>query len=224
MGQKVNPIGLRIGITKTWDSKWYAEKRSFTDMLNEDIRIRRFLKKDFYQAGISRIEIERVVQKKIKVVIHALRPGIIIGRSGQEIERIRRELQERTGKEMVVDIKEVRRSETDAQMVAENVALQIERRVAYKRAMKQAISSAMRTGALGIKIMVSGRLAGAEIARREWYKEGGVPLTKLRADIDYGFAEAKTKYGIIGIKTWIFKGEIIEKRTSSEQRGEDVTA
>ncbi|MGI9559192.1 MAG: 30S ribosomal protein S3 [Thermodesulfobacteriota bacterium] len=215
MGQKVNPIGLRIGITKTWDSKWYAEKASFTEMLNEDIRIRRFLKKDFYQAGISRIEIERVIQKKVKVVIHALRPGIIIGRNGQEIERIRKELQAQTGKEMVVDIKEVRRSETDAQMVAENVALQIERRVAYKRAMKQAISSAMRTGALGIKIMAAGRLAGAEIARREWYKEGSIPLAKLRADIDYGFAQAKTKYGVIGIKTWIFKGDIIEKKASS---------
>ncbi len=214
MGQKVNPIGLRIGITKTWDSKWYAEKGSFTDMLNEDIRIRRFLKKNFHQSGISRIEIERVVQKKVKVIIHVLRPGIIIGRNGQEIERIRRELQKKTGKEMVVDIKEVRRSEIDARMVSENVALQIERRVAYKRAMKQAISSAMRTGALGIKIMASGRLAGAEIARREWYKEGSVPLAKLRADIDYGFAEAKTKYGIIGIKTWIFKGDVIEKKTS----------
>ncbi len=214
MGQKVNPIGLRIGVTKTWDSKWYAERSSYTDMLGEDIRIRRFLKKDFYQAGISRIEIERVVQKKVKVVIHTLRPGIIIGRNGQEIERIRRDLQQRTGKEMVVDIKEVRRSETDAQMVAENVALQIERRVAYKRAMKQSISSAMRTGALGIKIMASGRLAGAEIARREWYREGSIPLAKLRADINYGFAQAKTKYGVIGIKTWIFKGDIIEKKSS----------
>lgn len=214
MGQKVNPIGLRIGVTRTWPSKWYAERSSYTDMLNEDIRIRDFIKGDFYQAGISRIEIERVVQKKVKVIIHALRPGIIIGRSGQEIERIRRSLQERIGKEVVVDIKEVRRSEMDAQMVAENVALQIERRVAYKRAMKQAITSAMRTGALGIKIMASGRLAGAEIARREWYKEGSVPLAKLRADIDYGFAQAKTKYGIIGIKTWVFKGDIIEKKPS----------
>jgi len=213
MGQKVNPIGLRIGITKTWDSKWYAEKNSFTEMLNEDIKIRRFIKTNFHQAGISRIEIERVIQKKVKVIIHVLRPGIIIGRNGQEIERIRRDLQKQTGKEMVVDIKEVRRSEIDARMVSENVALQIERRVAYKRAMKQAISSAMRTGALGIKIMASGRLAGAEIARREWYKEGSVPLSKLRADINYGFAQAKTKYGTIGIKTWIFKGEVIEKKT-----------
>ena len=213
MGQKVNPVGLRVGITRTWNSKWYAEGSEFTDMLKEDVRIKRFLKKDFYQAGISKIEVERVIQKKVKVVIHALRPGIVIGRNGQEIERIRRELQLQTGKDMIVDIKEVRRSETDAQMVAENVALQIERRVAYKRAMKQAISSAMRTGALGIKIMASGRLAGAEIARKEWYKEGSVPLTKLRADIDYGFAEAKTKYGIIGIKTWIFKGDIIEKKS-----------
>ncbi len=213
MGQKVNPIGLRIGITKTWDSKWYAEKSSFTDMLGEDIGIRRYIRKNFYQAGISRIEIESVIQKKVKVAIHALRPGIIIGRNGQEIERIRKELQIRTGKEMVVDIKEVRRSEIDAQMVAENVALQIERRVAYKRAMKQAITSAMRTGALGIKIMASGRLAGAEIARREWYREGSIPLAKLRADIGYGFAQAKTKYGIIGIKSWIFKGDIIEKKS-----------
>lgn len=213
MGQKVNPIGLRIGVTKTWDSKWYADKSSYTQMLNEDIRIRRFIKKNFYQAGVSRIEIERVIQKKVKVVIHSLRPGIIIGRSGQEIERIRRDLQWQTGKEMAVDIKEVRRSEIDAQMVSENVALQIERRVAYKRAIKQAIASAMRTGALGIKIMASGRLAGAEIARREWYKEGSIPLAKLRADIDYGFARSNTKYGVIGIKTWIFKGDIIEKKS-----------
>ncbi len=213
MGQKINPRGLRIGITKTWDSKWYAERASYTEMLKEDMMIRNFIKKNFYQAGISRIEIERVIQKKVKVVIHALRPGILIGRNGQEIERIRKDLQRQTGKEMVVDIKEVRRSEIDAQMVAENIALQIERRVAYKRAMKQAISSAMRTGAFGIKVMASGRLAGAEIARREWYREGSIPLAKLRADIDYGFAQAKTKYGIIGIKTWIFKGDIIEKKS-----------
>ncbi|GIW47355.1 MAG: 30S ribosomal protein S3 [Deltaproteobacteria bacterium] len=212
MGQKVCPIGLRIGITKSWDSKWFAEKKRYTELLHEDIKIRSFIKKGFYQAGISRIEIERATSERVRVVIHAARPGMIIGRRGQEIESLRRELNKMTGKEVFIDIREVKRPEVDAQLVAENVALQIERRVAYRRAMKRAMASALRLGALGIKIMVAGRLGGAEIARKEWYREGRVPLTTLRADIDYGFAEAKTTYGIIGVKVWIFKGEVLERK------------
>lgn len=212
MGQKVCPIGLRLGITKTWDSKWFAEKRRYTELLHEDIKIRNLIKKEFYQAAISRIELERAATERVRIVIHSARPGMIIGRKGQEIESLRRKLSNLTGKEIYLDIREVKRPEIDAQLVAENVALQLERRVAFRRAMKRVMSSSMRLGALGIKIMVSGRLGGAEIARREWYREGRVPLTTLRADIDYGTAKAKTTYGIIGIKVWIFKGEILEKK------------
>lgn len=212
MGQKICPIGLRIGITKTWDSKWYADKKHYTTLLHEDIRIRNLIKKEFYQAAISRIELERAAAERVRVVIHSARPGMIIGRKGQEIELLRRRITEITQKEVFLDIREVKRPEIDAQLVAENVALQIERRVAYRRAMKRALSSSLRLGALGIKIMVSGRLGGSEIARKEWYREGRVPLATLRADIDYGFAEAKTTYGIIGVKVWIFKGEVLEKK------------
>jgi len=212
VGQKVCPIGLRLGITKTWDSKWFAEKRRYTELLHEDIKIRNLIKKEFYQAAISRIELERAATERVRIVIHSARPGMIIGRKGQEIESLRRKLSNLTGKEIYLDIREVKRPEIDAQLVAENVALQLERRVAFRRAMKRVMSSSMRLGALGIKIMVSGRLGGAEIARREWYIEGRVPLTTLRADIDYGTAKAKTTYGIIGIKVWIFKGEILEKK------------
>ncbi len=212
MGQKVCPIGLRLGITKTWDSKWFAEKRRYTELLHEDIKIRNLIKKEFYQAAISRIELERAATERVRIVIHSARPGMIIGRKGQEIESLRRKLSNLTGKEIYLDIREVKRPEIDAQLVAENVALQLERRVAFRRAMKRVMSSSIRLGALGIKIMVSGRLGGAEIARREWYREGRVPLTTLRADIDYGTAKAKTTYGIIGIKVWIFKGEILEKK------------
>lgn len=212
MGQKICPIGLRIGITKTWDSKWYADKKHYTTLLHEDIRIRNLIKKEFYQAAISRIELERAAAERVRVVIHSARPGMIIGRKGQEIELLRRRITEITQKEVFLDIREVKRPEIDAQLVAENVALQIERRVAYRRAMKRALSSSLRLGALGIKIMVSGRLGGSEIARKEWYREGRVPLSTLRADIDYGFAEAKTTYGIIGVKVWIFKGEVLEKK------------
>ncbi len=218
MGQKVNPIGLRLGITKGWDSRWYAEKSKYSDLLHEDIKIRDLIKKSFYQAGISRIEIERAAAERVRIVIHSARPGIIIGRKGQEIDALRSNLSRLTGKEIYLDIREVRRPEIDAQLVAENVALQLERRVAYRRAMKRAISSALRMGALGIKVMVSGRLGGAEIARREWYREGRVPLTTLRADIDYGFAEAYTTYGIIGVKVWIFKGEVLEKKRTTTVR------
>ncbi len=212
MGQKICPIGLRIGITKTWDSKWYADKKRYTKLLHEDIRIRNLIKKEFYQAAISRIELERAATERVRVVIHSARPGMIIGRKGHEIELLRRRITEITQKEVFLDIREVKRPEIDAQLVAENVALQIERRVAYRRAMKRALSSSLRLGALGIKIMVSGRLGGSEIARKEWYREGRVPLATLRADIDYGFAEAKTTYGIIGVKVWIFKGEVLEKK------------
>jgi len=212
LGQKICPIGLRIGITKTWDSKWYADKKHYTTLLHEDIRIRNLIKKEFYQAAISKIELERAAAERVRVVIHSARPGMIIGRKGQEIELLRRRITEITQKEVFLDIREVKRPEIDAQLVAENVALQIERRVAYRRAMKRALSSSLRLGALGIKIMVSGRLGGSEIARKEWYREGRVPLATLRADIDYGFAEAKTTYGIIGVKVWIFKGEVLEKK------------
>lgn len=212
MGQKVNPTGLRIGITKSWDSKWFAEKNKYTSLLHEDLELRSLIKKKFYMAAISSIEIERAASEKVRVIIYAARPGIIIGRKGQEIDQLRKQLNRLTGKEIFLDIREVKRPEVDAQLVAENVALQLQRRVAYRRAMKRVISSAVRTGALGIKVMVSGRLGGAEIARREWYREGRVPLGTLRADLDYGVAEAYTTYGIIGVKAWIFKGEILEKK------------
>ncbi len=212
MGQKVCPIGLRLGITKTWDSKWFAEKRKYTDLLHEDLKIRSLIKKEFYQAAISKIELERAASERVRIIINSARPGMIIGRKGQEIESLRQRLSKMTGKDIYLDIREVKRPEIDSQLVAENIALQIERRVAYRRAMKRGIASALRLGALGIKVMVSGRLGGAEIARQEWYREGRVPLATLRADIDYGFAQAKTTYGIIGIKVWIFKGEVIERK------------
>jgi small subunit ribosomal protein S3 len=212
LGQKVCPIGLRLGITKTWDSKWFAEKKKYTDLLHEDIKIRDLIKKEFYQAAISKIELERAASERVRIVINSARPGMIIGRKGQEIESLRQRLSKMTGKDIYLDIREVKRPEVDSQLVAENIALQIERRVAYRRAMKRGIASALRLGALGIKVMVSGRLGGAEIARQEWYREGRVPLATLRADIDYGFAQAKTTYGIIGIKVWIFKGEVLERK------------
>jgi len=217
LGQKVCPIGLRIGITRTWDSHWFAEKGRYTELLHEDLSIKRVIKKGFYQAGISRVEIERAASERVRVVIHVARPGMIIGRKGQEIEALRKRLNKMTGKDVYLDIREVKRPEIDAQLVAENVALQLSRRIAYRRAMKRAISSALRLGALGIKIMVSGRLGGSEIARKEWYREGRVPLTTLRADLDYGLAESKTTYGIIGVKVWIFKGEVIEKKDRQQQ-------
>jgi small subunit ribosomal protein S3 len=213
LGQKVCPIGLRLGITKTWDSKWFAEKRRYTELLHEDLKIWKLIKTEFYQAAISKIELERAASERVRIIINSARPGMIIGRKGQEIESLRRRLSEMTGKDIYLDIREVKRPEIDAQLVAENTALQLVRRVAYRRAMKRVIASALRLGALGIKVMVSGRLGGAEIARKEWYRKGRVPLTTLRADIDYGFAEAKTTYGVIGIKVWIFKGEVLEKKS-----------
>ncbi|MDO8445998.1 MAG: 30S ribosomal protein S3 [Deltaproteobacteria bacterium] len=207
MGQKVNPIGLRLGINKSWDSKWYLDK-GYSKALHEDIKIRSFLKKKLFHAGVSKIEIERVADKG-KVNIYTARPGIIIGKKGTEIENLKKELQNLTGKEIYINIQEIRKPETDAQLVAENVALQLERRVAFRRAMKKSIQSALKFGAQGVRIACAGRLGGAEIARREWYKEGRVPLQTLRADIDYGFAQAMTTFGVIGIKVWIFKGEIL---------------
>ena len=212
MGQKINPIGFRIGITRSWDSKWFAEKQRYRSLLKEDIEIRNYIKKTFYQAAISNIEIERAAADKVRISVYAARPGIIIGRKGQEIEQLKKKLQKMTGKGIFLDIREVKRPETDAQLVSENLALQLERRVAYRRAMKRVLSSSIRAGVLGIKVMVAGRLGGAEISRREWYREGRVPLATLRADLDYGVAEASTTYGVIGVKVWIFKGEIIQKK------------
>ncbi|MBI4621210.1 MAG: 30S ribosomal protein S3 [Desulfobacterales bacterium] len=210
MGQKVHPIGFRLGITRTWNSKWFAEK-DFSDLLQEDIRIRRFIKSKLYHAGISRIEIERATNKA-KINIYTVRPGIVIGRKGIEIESLKNELNKLTSKEIYINIQEVRKPEIDAQLVAENTALQLVKRVAFRRAMKRSVTTALRLGAQGIKISCAGRLGGAEMARREWYREGRVPLHTLRADIDYGFAEARTTYGIIGVKVWIFKGEILSKK------------
>jgi small subunit ribosomal protein S3 len=213
LGQKVHPNGFRLGITKTWDSRWFSQ-REFGDFLIEDLKLRDFVKKRLSQASISKIEIERAAGK-IRLVIHTARPGIVIGPKGSEIEKLRREMLSMTNKEVIVDVKEIRKPEIDAQLVAENVAQQLERRIAFRRAMKKAVTSSLKSGAKGIRIATAGRLGGAEMARREWYREGRVPLHTLRADIDYGTAEARTTYGIIGIKVWIFKGEIISA-TSTE--------
>ncbi|HET7237801.1 MAG TPA: 30S ribosomal protein S3 [Terrimicrobiaceae bacterium] len=209
MGQKVHPIGFRLGIIRTWDSKWYAEG-DYARLLHEDIKLRAYLKKRLYHAGISKIELERAASKA-KINIFAARPGIIIGKKGSEVEALKKELAKLTDKEVFINIQEVRKPEIDAQLVAENVALQLERRVAFRRAMKKSVSQALKFGAQGIKINCSGRLGGAEMSRTEWYREGRVPLHTLRADIDYGFAEAKTTYGIIGVKVLIFKGEVLKQ-------------
>jgi len=209
LGQKVNPIGLRLGIVKTWDSRWYAGK-NYADYILEDFKIRKFLKKRLYHAGISKVEIERS-SKRVRLRVFTSRPGIVIGKKGAEIALLKKELEKIISHEIIIDIQEVRKPELDAQLVAENIALQIERRVAFRRAMKRGISSAMRFGAEGIKIICSGRLGGAEMARTEQYREGRIPLHTLRADIDYGFVEANTTYGLIGIKVFIFKGEILKK-------------
>ncbi|MDH4205243.1 MAG: 30S ribosomal protein S3 [Desulfobacteraceae bacterium] len=209
MGQKVNPIGLRLGIVKTWESRWYAGK-NYADYILEDYNIRKFIKKRLYHAGISKVEIERS-SKRVRLRVFTSRPGIVIGKKGAEIALLKKELERIVTHEVIIDIQEVRKPELDAQLVAENIALQIERRVAFRRAMKRGISSAMRFGAEGIKIICSGRLGGAEMARTEQYREGRIPLHTLRADIDYGFVEAHTTYGIVGIKVFIFKGEILKK-------------
>jgi len=209
LGQKVHPLGFRLGVIRTWDAKWYADK-DYGELLYEDLKLRKYLKKRLYNAGVSKIEIRRAVDrnKKATIDIYAARPGIIIGKKGADVENLRKTLERMTGKEINLNIKEVKRVEMDAQLVAENVATQLERRVAFRRAMKRSVSAAMKFGAKGIKIMCAGRLGGAEMARREWYREGRVPLQTLRADIDYGFAEAKTTYGVIGVKVWIYKGDI----------------
>jgi len=207
LGQKVNPIGFRLGIHRNWDSRWFAGKE-YKDFVLEDYKIRRYLKKRLFQAGVSRTEIERAASK-IRIKIHTARPGLVIGKKGVEIENLKRELEKRIDREIMIDIQEVRKPEVDAQLVAENVALQLVRRISFRRAMKKAVSSSLRFGALGIKIACSGRLGGAEMARREWYRKGRVPLHTIRADIDYGFAEAFTTYGVVGVKVTLFKGEIL---------------
>ena len=207
MGQKINPIGFRLGVTKTWDSKWYAEA-DYAKLLHEDLAIRKYLKKRLYSSGVSKIEIERAANK-CKINIFTARPGLIIGKKGSEVETIKKELALISEKEILITINEIRKPELDAQLVAENVALQLERRIAFRRAMKKSVTSTLKFGAKGIRITCSGRLGGAEMSRTEWYREGRVPLHTLRADIDYGFAEAKTTYGLIGIKVLIFKGEIL---------------
>ncbi len=214
MGQKVNPIGFRVGITRGWESVWYAEK-NFGDLLREDIKMREYVKKRLFHAGVSRIVIERPADK-IKVTVHTARPGVVIGKKGSEIEALRRDLARMFGREVQIFIVEIRRPEAEAQLVAENIAFQLERRVAFRRAMKRAVQGVLRMGAKGVRISCGGRLGGAEIARTEWYREGRVPLHTLRADVDYGFSEASTTYGRIGVKVWVFNGE---KLGNSDEQG-----
>ena len=214
MGQKVNPHGLRVGVIKEWDSKWYADA-DFSDFLVEDYNIRKFLKKKLYAAGVSKIEIERA-SDRVKVIIHTAKPGVVIGKGGNEIEITKKELSKLTDKKVLVDIKEIKRPDRDAQLVAENIAGQLENRVSFRRAMKSTMSRTMKAGALGIKTSCSGRLGGADMARTEFYSEGTIPLQTLRADIDYGFAEADTTYGKVGVKVWIYKGEVLPTKANKE--------
>ncbi len=214
MGQKVNPHGLRVGVIKDWDSKWYADDE-FSDFLVEDYNIRKFLKKKLYSAGVSKIEIERA-SDRVKVIVHTAKPGNVIGKGGAEIEETKKELAKYTSKKLLVDIKEVKRPDKDAQLVAENIAQQLENRVSFRRAMKSCMSRTMKSGALGIKTSCSGRLGGADMARTEFYSEGTIPLQTLRADIDYGFAEADTTYGKVGVKVWIYKGEVLPVKENKE--------
>ena len=218
MGQKVNPHGLRVGVIKDWDSRWYANKSDFGNALVEDYNVRNFIKKSLYAAGVPRIEIERFADK-VRIHIHCAKPGMVIGRGGAEIEKLRVQCEKMLGKPVAINIVEVKNPDVNAQLIAENVAAQLERRISYRRAMKQSIGRAMRFNARGIKIMCSGRLAGAEIARSEQYHEGTIPLQTLRADIDYGFAEANTTYGIIGIKVWLYKGEVLSDNRKPRREG-----
>lgn len=218
MGQKVNPHGLRVGVIKDWDSKWYADAE-FSDYLVEDYNIRKFLKKKLYSAGVSKIEIERA-SDRVKVIIHTAKPGVVIGKGGAEIEVTKKELSKLTDKKVMVDIKEIKRPDRDAQLVAENIAQQLENRVSFRRAMKSCMGRTMKSGAMGIKTCCSGRLGGADIARAEFYSEGTIPLQTLRADIDYGFAEANTTYGKVGVKVWIYKGEILPTK-GNQMEGSD---
>ena len=218
MGQKVNPHGLRVGVIKDWDSRWFAEGKDFADSLVEDYNIRKFLKKKLEPAGISKIEIERTADR-VRVIIYTAKPGVVIGKGGAEIDKLKTEVQKYTTKKLFVDIKEIKRPDRDAQLVAENIAQQLENRVSFRRALKQAMQRTMKAGALGIKAAASGRLGGADIARSEFYSEGTIPLQTLRADIDYGFAEADTTYGKIGVKVWIYKGEVLpgKKKEGSDK-------
>ncbi len=215
MGQKVNPHGLRVGVIKDWDSRWYADDSEFADFLVEDYKIREFLKKKLMSAGVSKVEIERA-SDRVKVIIYTAKPGIVIGKGGEEIEKTKKELGKLTDKKLTVDIKEIKRPDKDAQLVAENIASQLENRVSFRRAMKSCMGRTMKAGALGIKAAVAGRLGGADMARTEFYSEGTIPLQTLRADIDYGFAEADTTYGKVGVKVWIYKGEILPTKSNEE--------
>ncbi|MCR4287927.1 MAG: 30S ribosomal protein S3 [Deltaproteobacteria bacterium] len=215
MGQKVNPTGFRLGISKGWDSRWFADK-GYANFVHEDLKIRNFVKKRLFHAGISKVEIERTANN-VRIIIKTARPGIVIGKRGSEIDILKKQLSALTGRDAQLDIVEVRKPDTDSQLVAENVAMQLERRVSFRRAMKKAVTSSMRMGAKGIKIMCAGRLGGSEIARTEWYREGRVPLHTLRADIDYAHAESRTTYGIIGVKVWIYKGDVAAQVKTEEQ-------
>ena len=219
MGHKVNPVGLRVGINRTWDSRWFANTKEYGDLLHEDLRIREFIKKECRQAGVSRVVIERP-HRKCRVTIHTARPGVIIGKKGADIEKLRKKVAALTDSELHLNIVEIRRPEIDAQLVGENICQQLERRVGFRRALKRAVQNAMRMGAQGVRINAAGRLGGAEIARTEWYREGRVPLHTLRADIDHAVVEAHTAYGVIGVKVWIFKGEILEHDPSARDRRE----
>lgn len=223
MGQKVHPIGIRLGIVKDWTSKWYADSKNFADYLNMDLRVREKIKKTLSHASVSRIQIERPANNA-RITIHTARPGIVIGKKGEDIEKLRKEISKMMGVVVNVNIEEIRKPELDATLVAENIAQQLERRIMFRRAMKRAVTNAMRLGALGVKVRVSGRLNGADIARAEWYHEGRVPLHTLRADIDYGVVEAHTTYGIIGVKVWLFKGEVFEKGVPQTSSSENVVA
>ena len=219
MGQKVNPHGLRVGVIKDWDSRWYAEE-DFADNLAEDYKIREFLKKKLYNSGVAKIEIERS-SDRVKIIIHTAKPGVVIGKGGSEIEKLKKELAGYTTKKVLVDIKEVKKPDNDAQLVAENIALQLEKRISFRRAMKQAMGRAMKSGAKGIKTAVSGRHGGADMARTEYYSEGTIPLQTLRANIDYGFSEADTTYGKIGVKVWVYHGEILPTKSGNKKEGSD---
>ncbi len=223
MGQKVNPIGFRLGVINTWDSRW-CSKRGYTEQLHEDIRLRRFIKEKLKHTGVSKIKIERA-SKRVKVNVYTARPGIVIGKKGQEVEKLKKVLQTMTKKQVSVNIYEVRKAELDATLLAENLAMQLNRRVPFRRVMKKAVASALRFGAQGVKVACAGRLGGAEMARREWYQQGRMPLHTLRANIDYGLAEAHTTYGVIGVKVWIFKGEVLgkEKQAAVEDKGKLIT-
>ncbi len=220
MGHKVHPTGIRLGISKDWNSKWYANKREYAQYLAADLKVREMLRAKLAQAGVSRIQIERPA-KTARITIHTARPGVVIGKKGEDIEKLRKDVSKLMGVPAHINVSEVRKPEIDAQLVAESIAQQLERRIMFRRAMKRSVGNAMRLGALGIKINVGGRLNGAEIARSEWYREGRVPLHTLRADIDYGFAQAKTQYGIIGIKVWIYKGEVFDLAAASAETKDD---